>query len=135
MNRTATITLVAVAAAFAMTPAHASEAVADGFTRLFDHQPHHGPTATTVRAERDVMAAAVASSLQRGSAKVSARTSSDDPVIASFERLFEHRPHHGPTATALQAESDPLVAAVVLPLLRDQAGEQRLAAVTRRRVN
>ncbi|KAB2912642.1 MAG: hypothetical protein F9K29_18485 [Hyphomicrobiaceae bacterium] len=44
--------------------------------------------------------------------------SSDDPVLASFQRMLTHQPSRLAPPIPAGIESDPLIAAVVLPLLR-----------------
>lgn len=134
MNRIALTTIALIASVCAASAAAADPAAAS-FTRMFEHQPHHGPTATTVLAERDPLAGAVASSMQRGTARESVRTAAADPVADSFARMLGHQPHYGATATAQQADRDPLITAVVLPLLRDQVVETRIAGAVRRGAN
>lgn len=131
MNRIASIAaaIVAAAAAVASPNAAAESQVADSFERMLAHQPHRGLTATTVQAERDPLVTAVALPLLRQTS-VAPRlaAAAPDPIAASFERMLGHQPHQGLTATTVQAERDPLIAAIVLPLLREQVGLQVAAA-------
>ncbi len=44
-----------------------------------------------------------------------------DPVVASFSRMLNHEPSRHVPMLPVDAGTDPLVAAVVLPLLREKA--------------
>lgn len=52
---------------------------------------------------------------------------SDDPVLASFQRMLAHEPNRAAPQVPANFERDPLIEALVLPLLRWSATHRRQA--------
>lgn len=57
-----------------------------------------------------------------------ATTRSDDPVLASFRRMLTHEPNRVAPPVLANFESDPLIAALALPVLRWLAETRRQTA-------
>ena len=104
----------------------AADPVRESFDRLLAHESTLGSSAGAPRTEADPLVALVVMPLRDGTAApVAARAAiaddAKDPVTQSFARMLNHEPSRFMPARPDRADVDPLIAAVVLPLLRAQS--------------
>jgi hypothetical protein len=114
----ANLKLGCVAAALMAASSHsmAFDSLRASFERMLDHEPAAMSAAATPGAPADPLIAAMVLPLRDGVWPVPAVAS--DPVAQSFARMLAHGPsRHSPARPAAEG-ADPLIAAVVLPLLR-----------------
>lgn len=98
----------------------ADDEVRRSFDRMLAHEAAPATQAAPAAAPADPLVAALVVPLRDG---VWPRepAADADPVVASFSRMLNHEPSSHVPALPADAGTDPLVAAVVLPLLRERA--------------
>jgi hypothetical protein len=122
---------VAAALLVASSPGMAFDSLRAGFDRLLADEPAAVSAAATPAGPADPLLAAMVLPLRDGVAP--AQAVAGDPVAESFARMLAHAPsRHSPPRPAGEV-ADPLIAAVVLPLLR--ANHYTVASATSARVN
>jgi hypothetical protein len=111
---------VVVALALASSSGLAADPVRASFDRMLAHEPMPagGPAAT--RGPADPLIAALVVPLRDGE-HPSPPAAPTDSVTESFARMFNHEPNRTPPAPPESAGADPLIAAVVWPLLRSHS--------------
>lgn len=103
----------------------AADPVRESFDRLFAHEAAPGSSAGAAREDADPLVATVVVPLRdgvaaRSAARVDVAGDAEDPVAQGFARMLKHEPARFTPARPDAADVDPLIAAVVLPLLRAQ---------------
>lgn len=131
----AAIVAVAVAAAPAVALAD-DQGTADpywtnveaSFANMLRHEPYYGATAVTVaRGVKDPVETAL-HWREPGAARPAGAVAVDaDPVRASFERMLNHAPYHGPTAVAVDLGAGDPVERIVFERLNDVRRPLRVA--------
>ncbi len=125
--------LVLSAAMLAAPAAFAGDPVADSFQRMFDHTPAPAAPVSADVYRGDPVARAIAAALERRQPEASnAASPSPDPVFASFQRMLNHAPNRALPPLPADAGTDPLYAAVVLPLWRSRLAQYARSASGRR---
>ena len=111
---------VVVALALASSSGLAADPVCASFDRMLAHEPMPagGPAAT--RGPADPLIAALVLPLRDG-AHPSRPVVPSDAVVESFTRMFNHEPNRTPPALPESAGADPLIAAIVRPLLQSHS--------------
>ncbi len=108
----------AVALAFA-----ASSVIADplhaGFERMLAVEPASAGAPAVPIGPADPLIAALVVPVREGTTSIRMSRPSD-PVLESFARMLAHEPNWAPPALPQGAGADPLIAAVVWPLLRSK---------------
>jgi hypothetical protein len=118
--------LVAAALLLASSPGMAFDSLRAGFDRLLADEPAPVSAAATPAGPADPLLAAMVLPLRDGVRP--AQAVAGDPVTESFARMLRHEPsRHSPPLPGDDV-ADPLIAAVVLPLLR--ANHYTVASLT-----
>jgi hypothetical protein len=121
------MTLLRAAVALAVTGASsasfATEPVSASFDRMLAHQAAPTGRADPARTDVDPLVAAIVVPLRDGTAaptsvRAAIAGNATDPVAESFARMLSHEPGRFAPARPAGDEADPLIAAIVLPLLR-----------------
>jgi hypothetical protein len=109
-----------VAALFAFSPAaFAGDPVVESFDRMLAHAPSASASVSPDADRTDPVALAIRTAVgKQPAAPRVAWAATEDPALAAFQRMFEHTPTHVPAPIPAADGPDPLIAAVVLPLLR-----------------
>ncbi|MCW5634075.1 MAG: hypothetical protein KIT17_12140 [Rubrivivax sp.] len=112
-----------VAAAMVMASSHgmAFDPLRDSFERMRAHEASPPPAACAAAvpgAPADPLVAAMVLPLRDG--VWPGRAPADAPVLASFTRMLRHAPSRHVPPLPATAGTDPLIAAVVWPLLRSR---------------
>ena len=121
------------AAAFAQGAAaqgsNPPDEIAGSFQRMLAHEAYSGPTVLVADVmQPDPLEAFVhARLLAAQPARLAGSIADDDPIAASFQRLFAHVPYSGPTAVTVSRERDDLLLAAVHALRQgDRRSAERL---------
>jgi hypothetical protein len=118
--------LVAAALLLASSPGMAFDSLRTSFDRILADEPASVQAAATPAGPADPLLAAMVLPLRDGVR--AEQTLAGDPVAESFARMLRHEPsRHAPPLPG-DAVADPLIAAVVLPLLR--SNHYTVASVT-----
>lgn len=99
----------------------AADPVRASFDRLLAHEATPTAPAPAAREEHDPLTAALVVPLRDGlqpPARVTITANAADPVVQSFARLFDHEPSRFTPTRPEGADADPLIAAIVWPLMR-----------------
>jgi hypothetical protein len=117
---------LACAIAGASTASLAADPVRAGFERMLAPQaaPHIGAPATP-REPADPLVEAIVAPVREGighpaAVRAAIAGESTDAVARSFARMLDHEPARFTPARPDSADADPLIAAIVWPLLRAQ---------------
>ena len=108
---------VALALAFANSSGAAEDPVRVSFDRMLTHAPAPASAPAGASAAADPLVAALVVPVRDGT-RPAGPASATDPVAESFARMFAHEPSRHTPALPESASVDPLIAAVVWPLLR-----------------
>lgn len=114
---------VALAVAGTGSASFAADPIRESFDRMLAHQATPTSLAAAPRADVDPLIAAVVVPLRDGAVapnpvRVSLAGNGKDPVVDAFVRMLSHEPGRFAPARPEVADADPLIAAVVLPLIR-----------------
>ncbi len=99
--------------------ASAGDPATDSFHRMLSHRPDGAAPVSPGSPVADPLTLAIRAAIERDGGTLPApRPLEADPVMAGFARMLAHAPNGATPPLPANAGTDPLVAAVVLPLLR-----------------
>jgi hypothetical protein len=107
---------VAGALMLASSQGQAFDSLRASFDLMLDHEPAAMPAAATHGGSADPLLAAMVLPLRDGLPPTRALAS--DPVAESFARMMQHEPNRHVPPLPRGEGADPLIAAIVLPLVR-----------------
>jgi hypothetical protein len=110
---------IALALAFAAASGRAADPVRAGFDRMLTTERASAVAPAVPDGPADPLIAALVVPLRDG-ATVTSASRAADPVVESFARMLTHEPNRATPELPQGAWTDPLIAAVVWPLLRSK---------------
>lgn len=111
------LSCAALGLACAASPVRAEDAARASFDRMLAHQASSHVVTAPAQAADPLVALLVAPLRDRGQAAAIAQAVSGDPIVASFARMLAHEPARVTPPVPAGEGPDPLIAAMVRPLL------------------